>query len=405
MSAKSENHPFPGMAAFIALIGATRWSLRLSEIRDLAASGPRAGQAIRQRHGVELTLEKMRRKPAAPLTSADILLGRIAAEIPKVVTTLKPPARDRLIEQIHRGLSEQNTLIPVFHLIRTAMLQQSRGFTVAYTGLEHETPHDLLLRRDDIEAEVACDVVNAEEGRGVHRGAWFRLADRIDPDLQTWLADHPGRYLLKMTLPRGLRGGLHETEPDSETLGQLHQRIRALLEANSRQDHDEAIVLRLDPLLLAGAQAEDMGLMSSLRREFGPEAHLSVTTAGNGVFVMAARAGQENEVATAIRKRLAALAPARLTGERPGILSIFVEDTDRLEWRGLRERLELEGEARRFMVNPEGRQVVAVSFVSRLELFGVTGPDAAPGGELRFRNPAHPAARSAALAPAVMSSV
>ena len=39
-----------------------------------------------------------------------------------------------------------------------------------------------------------------------------------------------------------------------------------------------------------------------------------------------------NEVATAIRKRLAALAPARLTGERPGILSIFVEDTDRLEW-------------------------------------------------------------------------
>jgi hypothetical protein len=398
------------MAAFIDMIGVRRWASRLSEIRDLAASGPRAGQAIRQRHGVELTLEKLRRQTAAslssaPLSSADLLLGRIAAQIPQVSAALTPPGRDRLIEQLQRGLSEQNTLIPVFHLIRTALLQQSRGFTVAYTGLEHETPHDLLLCRDDIEAEVACDVVTAEEGRGVHRGAWFRLADRIDPDLQTWLASHPGRYLLKMTLPRGLRGGLHDSEPDSETLGQLHQRIRAMLETRSRHDHDEAIVLRLDPLLLAGAQAEDMGLMSSLRREFGPEAHLSVTTAGNGVFVMAARAGQENEVATAIRKRLAALAPARLTGQRPGILSIFVEDTDRLEWRGLRERLELEGEARRFMINPEGRQVVAVSFVSRLELFGVTGPDAAPGGELRFRNPAHPAARSAALAPAVMSSV
>jgi hypothetical protein len=239
----------------------------------------------------------------------------------------------------------------------------------------------------------------------VHRGAWFRLADRVDPDLQTWLAAHPGRYLLKMTLPGGLRGGLHDGEPDSEILGKLHQRIRTMLETRSRQDHDEAIVLRLDPLLLAGAQAEDMGLISSLRREFGPEAHLSVTTAGNGVFVMAARAGQENEVAIAIRRRLATLAPARLTGERPGILSIFVEDTDRLEWRGLRERLELEGEARQFMINPEGRPVVAVSFVSRLELFGVTGPDAAPGGELRFRNPAHPAAKFAALAPAVVSSV
>ena len=134
-----------------------------------------------------------------------------------------------------------------------------------------------------------------------------------------------------------------------------------MLTNSSRQDHDEAIVLRLDPLLLAGAQAEDMGLVSSLRREFGPEAHLSVTTAGTGIFVMAARAGQENEVAIAIRRRLAALAPARLTGERPGILSVFVEDTDRLEWRGLRERLELEGEARQFMTNPEARPVVAIS--------------------------------------------
>ena len=97
-------------------------------------------------------------------------------------------------------------------------------------------------------------------------------------------------------------------------------------------------------------------------------------------------------MAIAIRRRLAALAPARLTGERPGILSVFVEDTDRLEWRGLRERLELEGEARQFMTNPEARPVVAVSFVSRLELFGVAEPDAAPGGELRFRNPGHPAA-------------
>ena len=178
-----------------------------------------------------------------------------------------------------------------------------------------------------------------------------------------------------------------------------------MLQTRTRQDHDEAIVLRLDPLLLAGAQAEDIGLISSLRREFGPEAHLSVTTAGNGIFVMAARAGQENEVAIAIRRRLAALAPARLTGERPGILSVFVEDTDRLEWRGLRDRLELEGEARQFMTHPEARPVVAVSFVSRFEMFGVAEPDAASGGELRFRNPGHPAAGFAALAPAVLSSL
>jgi hypothetical protein len=405
MFMRSAKQVFSPLEPFLSLIGVQPWQARLTEIRDLAASGRRAGQAIRQRHGVELSLEKLRRQPTAKPSAADLLLGRIAAEIADIAAELTAHGRDRLIEQLQLGLKGQNTLIPIFHLARTAMLQRSRGFAVAFSGLEDGTPHDLLLRRDAIEAEVACDVVTAEEGRGVHRGAWFRLADRIDPDLQIWLAAHPGRYLLKMTLPLGLRGGLHDSEPDSEALGHLHQRIRALLETRSRQDHDEAIVLRLDPLLLAGAQAEDMGLISSLRREFGPEAHLSVTTAGRGIFVMAARAGQENEVAIAIRRRLAALSPTRLTGTRPGILSVFVEDIDRLEWRGLRERLELEGEARQFMVNPEGRPVVAVSFVSRLELFGVGEPDAAPGGELRFRNPGHPAAGFAALAPAVMSSV
>lgn len=52
------------------------------------------------------------------------------------------------------------------------------------------------------------------------------------------------------------------------------------------------------------------------------------------------------------------------------MLSVLVEDTDRLEWRGLRKRLDSEGEARRFMTNPEARAVAAVSFVSRFDLSG-----------------------------------
>jgi hypothetical protein len=145
--------------------------------------------------------------------------------------------------------------------------------------------------------------------------------------------------------------------------------------------------------------------LSSLRREFGHEAHLAVTVAGGGVFVMAARAGTENRVAAAIRRRMAAVAPARLSGERPGILAMFVDDADGLEWRHLREKLELEGEARQFLTLPEARGVVAVTCSSRFELFAAGSAAAAPDGEVRFRNPAHPAARAAALAPAVLSSV
>jgi hypothetical protein len=221
--------------------------------------------------------------------------------------------------------------------------------------------------------------------------------------LQAWLATHPGRYLLKMTLPRGLRA---DTAPDSNvSLADLHGRITRLLGDRRRADHDEAAVLRLEPLLLAGAQASELGLMRGLREEFGHEAHLAVTAAGSGVFVMAARAGREDEVAEAVHRRMAQIAPSRLTGTRPGILAMFIEDTDRLEWRILRNQLRLEGAARQFLTRPEARNVVAVTCVSRQELFGVTPPDAAEDGELRFRNPSHPMARAPELAPAVMSSV
>jgi hypothetical protein len=142
-------------------------------------------------------------------------------------------------------------------------------------------------------------------------------------------------------------------------------------------------------------------MMAKLRNEFGPEAHFAVTEAGASLFVVAARGGTENEVAASVRRRMAAIAPARLSGARPGILAVFLEDTDPLEWRILREKLLLEGEVRKFHTFPEAKPVIAVSCASRYELMN-TG---AEGGDLRFRNPMHPAAKSLALGPAVLSTV
>ena len=388
--------------AFIGCIGARQWRDRLQALRGLAAPGTHTGRQAQQRHCIEFAVERLRRiTPDRPLSMAERWIATHATAAASLFDGLTNAGRLRFCALLRSALQEGECLVPAFHLLRTAALQQHRGFDVSFAGLEDAAPFDLLIQRDGIEAEVACDTVSAEEGRGVHRGAWFRLVDRMDPELQTWLCAHPGRYLLKMTLPQGLRG----PEEGGDLLGRLHDRITAMLKQARRSDGDEAAMLRLDPLMLAAAQADELGLMPRLRQEFGPEAHLAVTAAGGGVFVMAARAGQQNEVAVAVRRRMAAVAPARLTGTRPGILAMFIEDTDRAEWRLLRERLELEGEARQFMTNPEARSVVAVTCASRLELFGLPEPDAAPEGELRFRNPAHPAAKAAALAPAVLSSM
>jgi hypothetical protein len=400
-----ESMALPDTDRLVGVIGPEIWAARLREIRSGCTPGY-AGRALARHHTLELLLDRLlrggQRGATSPgLTVAESCVGTLAQEFGCLAKRLAGPASLRLAEILGRCLTGANTLVPLFHLLRVARTQRERGFDVHYAGLADGAPFDLLLCRDGAEAEIVCDTVSAEDGRDVHRGAWFSLMDRVDPELHEWLASHPGRYLLKMTLPGGLRAA--DQDGGTAALAELHGRITRMLTESRRADYDEAAVLRLEPLLLAGAQAREGGLMRGLRDEFGPEAHLAVTAAGNGVFVMAARAAREDEIAEAMQRRMATLAP-RLSGTRPGILAMFVEDTDRLEWRTLRDQLRLEGASRQFLTRPEASCVIAVTCTSRQELFGATPPDAAPAGEVRFRNPTHHRAGDAALAPAVLST-
>lgn len=396
----ADHRPDPAdLARFRALCGDRRWAARLTEIARRADAASLSGRAAQQRHLLELTLARLCSPEAlAKASPAERRVTAFARQAVELAARLPAGPRKRLRDRIEAGLSGESNLVPLFHLLRTAALHRERGFDVAFTGLADGTPWDLTVTREGQTAEIACETLSAEEGRQVHRGDWCALVDRINPELQTWLASHPGRYLLKMTLPEGMTADAQVAE--------LHRRISTLLAEQKRQDAGADAVLKLDPLVLAGAQAAARGLPAQLRAQFGEEAHLAVTQAADGgsVFVMAARAGRENAIAAAAARRMAEAAETRLSGEAPGILAMFLDDLDRTEWRSLRDRMELEGSTRRWMTEPSARRVVAVSCASRMELFGIAPPDGAPEGELRFRNPGHPAAKSPALAPAILSS-
>ncbi|HZH45351.1 MAG TPA: hypothetical protein VEY31_01830 [Roseococcus sp.] len=391
------------LRAFVALAGQGKWHARLRDLGRIAPAGSLAARAAQQRHALELILARLA-DPAvmarAGLPERRILaLAQEAAELARI---LDPGPRERLRSLVAKGLEGQGTLVPLFHLIRTASILRSRGFTVRHDGILDGASYDLLAQRDHCVAEVVCETISAEEGRPLHKGDWVQLVDRVNPELQTWLAAHPGRYILKMTLPEEVPAGGSETG----RIAGLHARITAMLSAQKRQDSSADAMLKLDPLVLAGAQAaSDPGraLPARLREVFGVEAHLAVTAdpQSGSVLVMAARAGRENEIAQAMKRRLAQAATARLSGRHPGILAVFLEDLEAAEWRSLRTTLELEGVTRRFLTEAEARHVVAVTCATRQELFGL--PDAAPEGDLRFRNPAHPAARSQGLEPAIAS--
>jgi hypothetical protein len=391
------NLPFSSAAldAFVGLVGEVAWEARIAEIAGNVGSGPRSAKAIRQRHGLELALERLRGPLTRAPSVAEQRAAQLAAEAVALHRRLGAGGKVRLRQRLSSALSADNTLVPLFHLLRAAALQRGRGFEVAFAGLEDGAAHDLLISCSSFHAEVACDVVSAEEGRLVHRGAWSHLMDLVEGELRQWLAANAGRHLLKITVRDAVQCGA------TGAVSAVHKRIRHLL-GSKRQLDDAVAGLRLEPLSLTKSTDEG-SLLASLRHEFGPEAHLAMIANATSLLVVAARSGRIDEVGVALRQRLTDIAPTRLTGKQPGILAMFLEDTDRGEWRGLRERLELEGEARQFLAGKAGRGVIAVTCASRFELFGAA--DGAEDGDLRFRNPAHPAAKCAALAPAVLSSV
>jgi hypothetical protein len=381
-------------AKFATLAGTRAWRRRLAELTERAQGQTMMARAVQQRHAIELALGRFGEGARAGI--AERRIAAIAEEAVLLAKRLPAPARARLQERLAEALSGEGTLVPLFHLLRTAALQRARGYEVRFDGITDNAPYDLLIRRDDAEAEIACETVSAEDGRALHRGEWFRLVDRVNPELRAWLAAHPGRYILKMTLA-----------DEAHDLGTIEQRITEMLASQKRQEQSPEVMLKLDPLMLAGAQSAERGLPARLRELFGHEAHLAVTTAqeGGSVFVMAARSGRENSIPAAVTRRIGAAAPARLSGERPGVMAVFLEDVERAEWREMRERLELEGVTRRFLTEPVARPLVAVTCASRMELYGAPPPDGVPGGELRFRNQAHPAAKQAGLMAAIASSV
>jgi hypothetical protein len=402
MQNTAQNALSAALNGLVDRIGRNAWQGRMAALKRGCVPSY-AGRALGQLHALELTIERLRQPGRnVPLTGVEQSIGALAASLARLWESLTPAGRVRLDAALQDAVTGTGNLVALFHLVRTAAVQERRGFEVRFSGFDEGAPFDLTISRGGTEAEIVCDVISAEAGRDLRRRAWSQLMDRVDPDLQSWLAAHPGRYLLKMTLPKGLKDDTQACE--QAPLAELHRRIARMLSEQKRADHDEAAVLRLDPLMLAAAQASDQGLMPRLRREFGPEAHLAVTAAGNGVFVLAARAGREDEVAGAVHRRMAEIAPMRLSGTKPGILAMFIEDTDRLEWHFLRDQLRLEGEARHFMTRPEARSVVAVTCASRLELLAGEEGDGTPASELRFRNPSHPDAKQPALAPAVLST-
>src|SRR6516162_2934657 len=91
--------------AFVALAGVDAWVARIGEISRRAASGPRAGQAIRQRHALELAIERLRGPLTRPPSRAELHAARLANDAVALAQALRAQGRTRLGAKLRTALS------------------------------------------------------------------------------------------------------------------------------------------------------------------------------------------------------------------------------------------------------------------------------------------------------------
>ena len=131
--------PAGALQAFVALCG-QRPGRALAELapaarRARSSAAPRSS-GTRWSSPSRGWVERNRRR-TAPGRAPALPLAHEAVEL---AATLPPARATGCASESLAGLTGEATLIPLFHLLRTAALHRRRGFAVRFTGLAEGTP-------------------------------------------------------------------------------------------------------------------------------------------------------------------------------------------------------------------------------------------------------------------------
>ena len=132
--------PAPDLAVatkFATLAGTRAWRKRLAELTERAQGQTMTARAVQQRHAIELALGRF--GEGARVGLAERRIAAIAEEAVQLAKRLPAPARARLQERLAEALSGEGTLVPLFHMLRTAALQRARGYEVRFDGITDDT--------------------------------------------------------------------------------------------------------------------------------------------------------------------------------------------------------------------------------------------------------------------------
>ena len=125
MNVHSPLDPACSAEALVDLIGREAWRARMAELKR-GCRPSYAGRALAQRHAIELTIDRLRRPGRnSPRTEIETEVLSLAADL---VALGRITSGSRLTMALDQAVSGCGTLIPLFHLLRTAAIQRRNGF-------------------------------------------------------------------------------------------------------------------------------------------------------------------------------------------------------------------------------------------------------------------------------------
>ena len=321
---------------FLSIAGWPTWKRRVESLRQQVRKNPFLEAHFNDRFALEfelsLLLERKRKTGRFGLNFQDPMQHRLASFVSAVVGVhkhLSHHAQNRLRGMILDGLKSERGLASLGTELTMAVHLMTKGFDVFFNDLETGGGFDLLAKRNGVEIEVECKNVSGDIGRKIHKQRMYDLAQRFIPALKEKLEKQPDGWLVTITIPDRLTAAKRQQEA-------IARIVEHTLRSNKPSAENPECSIQVQRFSMADSpfRATSTYKISEPEVMEFVESRLGVSNKnqcwllqpGKSAAAIIVQSARSDSVLDGIYRQLKDAARDQLTGNRPGLLCVHLQD-------------------------------------------------------------------------------
>ena len=337
ISTSVEQREIPDLITeFFTIVGWANFKKRAESLREQVTKNPFFEPYFQERFALERELsrlhERRRRTNRFVCDFMDERQNRLASFVAMVAGVqrhLSPGAKNRLAGMLRGALKDDRGLAPLASEMAMAAHLMTKGFDVFFNDLETGGGFDFLAAREGVEIEVECKHVSGDIGRRVHQRHVHQLGKLIYPLLNRKVERQPGGWLLKATVPDRLTG----SDEQHQAISKIFERT---LETDRNYFEPSVCSLVIQPFSLADSPFSASSPNSISQRAVmdfaderlgGSNKHvICLFQPRRAAAVVVVDSSKPDKVLDGIYRQLKDSSRDQLSGTRPGLMCVHLED-------------------------------------------------------------------------------